>query len=307
MTTKICSKCNTEKLVSEFHKSKSRADGYKMVCKECRKESSKEYYKENKDIIKKRVKNYQENNKELISTRKKKYRKKHFEENKEQANEYARNYYQKNKEKISVQKKPYKKKYREENKKKIKEYSISYYEKNKKLINEKKKIYRKENSEMWKSHSKEYHKKNREAILKKKRKFYKEHREELIRQSVEYKKSNKDKVRLSGHKRRATIRNLPNDLTKAQWEDIKMLFDNRCCYCGEPKLLTQEHFIPLSKGGGYTSSNIIPSCLSCNSSKRDKNFFKWYPKHFSYSQERMDAILKHLEEFASGKTNHCWK
>jgi 5-methylcytosine-specific restriction endonuclease McrA len=59
-----------------------------------------------------------------------------------------------------------------------------------------------------------------------------------------------------------------NDLTAAQWKEIKAAYDHRCVYCGKkPQRLTQDHIIPLSKGGENTASNVVPACQSCNSRK----------------------------------------
>lgn len=69
------------------------------------------------------------------------------------------------------------------------------------------------------------------------------------------------KARMNG----ATIRNF----TAAQWEDMKAHYRYRCVYCGvKPDVLTQDHIIPLSKGGDHTMSNIVPACRSCNCSKK---------------------------------------
>lgn len=84
-------------------------------------------------------------------------------------------------------------------------------------------------------------------------------------------------------------------LTIKQWIDCIKEFDKKCAYCGKEKKLTQEHFIPLSKGGEYSINNIIPVCGSCNSSKQDRDFFKWYPKQPFYSKSRETKILKYLE------------
>lgn len=40
---KHCAVCKTEKDFTCFHKNKSRSDGYSHVCKECRKQHSKDY------------------------------------------------------------------------------------------------------------------------------------------------------------------------------------------------------------------------------------------------------------------------
>lgn len=63
---------------------------------------------------------------------------------------------------------------------------------------------------------------------------------------------------------------LVNDLTSVQWEHIKQRWHYRCAYCGcTPARLTQDHVIPLSRGGNHTAANIVPACQPCNSSKHD--------------------------------------
>lgn len=47
MEYKICSKCKRELPISHFHKDKSKKDGYRADCKECRKPITKKYYNEN--------------------------------------------------------------------------------------------------------------------------------------------------------------------------------------------------------------------------------------------------------------------
>jgi 5-methylcytosine-specific restriction endonuclease McrA len=64
--------------------------------------------------------------------------------------------------------------------------------------------------------------------------------------------------------------NGPNDLTLAQWREIKTHYGHCCVYCGRKMhKLTQDHITPLSQGGSHTASNIVPACQSCNSRKKD--------------------------------------
>jgi predicted nucleic acid-binding Zn-ribbon protein len=66
------------------------------------------------------------------------------------------------------------------------------------------------------------------------------------------------------------------DFTAEQWLELKEYYQNRCAYCFDSVAnLTMDHIAPLKKGGPHTKSNIAPACLSCNSSKRDKDLMKW--------------------------------
>lgn len=73
----------------------------------------------------------------------------------------------------------------------------------------------------------------------------------------------------SNHKRRARKLQAPlNDLTSAQWREIKEHYGHRCVYCGRKMTrLAMDHIIPLAKGGSHTASNVVPACKSCNSRK----------------------------------------
>ena len=74
---KKCTKCGEVKPVGEFHKCKTKKDGYFTQCKVCRKKHNKKYREENKDKRKEYFKKYREENKYKI----KEYNKKYLEEN----------------------------------------------------------------------------------------------------------------------------------------------------------------------------------------------------------------------------------
>ena len=52
------------------------------------------------------------------------------------------------------------------------------------------------------------------------------------------------------------------------------LFEGRCAYCPEAAE-TWDHVVPVSKGGETTPDNILPACIRCNSSKRDRDLEGW--------------------------------
>lgn len=44
-----------------------------------------------------------------------------------------------------------------------------------------------------------------------------------------------------------------------------------CVYCGvRPKILTVDHVLPRARGGVSSYSNLVTSCMECNSKKGDK-------------------------------------
>jgi len=79
-------------------------------------------------------------------------------------------------------------------------------------------------------------------------------------------------------RRRSRFSDVVVNLTAIEWNEILKKFDNKCAYCGlsftKEIPPTQDHKIPISKGGNHTKDNIVPSCKSCNSKKKDKIWLK---------------------------------
>jgi 5-methylcytosine-specific restriction endonuclease McrA len=74
--------------------------------------------------------------------------------------------------------------------------------------------------------------------------------------------------------RRARLRGVAHDLTIAQWLATLEYFDNRCAYCLRANVpLEQDHVVAISRGGDHTEANVVPACLPCNRSKKDRLVF----------------------------------
>lgn len=117
---------------------------------------------------------------------------------------------------------------------------------------------------------------NREKNIQRLRDRYAKNRVKLIASVREWQKRNPEIVAANESRRRAREMNAPvNDLTASQWEYILKAFKYRCAYCGARQgrgrwTLTQDHVVPLSKGGCHTVSNVVPACMSCNCRKGNR-------------------------------------
>lgn len=66
-----------------------------------------------------------------------------------------------------------------------------------------------------------------------------------------------------------------HDLTAAQWSALIAAWGG-CAYCGEPgSSYTKDCMLPISRGGRYTLTNVVPACASCNASKWNTEVTSW--------------------------------
>jgi len=75
---------------------------------------------------------------------------------------------------------------------------------------------------------------------------------------------NKDKQHIAREKSKA------RELRKSQWWKNEIA-KGICHYCENkfnPKDLTMDHIVPLSRGGKSSKGNIVTSCKDCNNKKK---------------------------------------
>ena len=79
----------------------------------------------------------------------------------------------------------------------------------------------------------------------------------------------------AARRRQRRMKAADNDLTAAEWADILTAWGG-CAYCGGTGMPLQRDCVqPLSRGGRYTVSNVVPACRTCNASKSNDEVTSW--------------------------------
>ena len=106
------------------------------------------------------------------------------------------------------------------------------------------------------------------------------------------------KVKQNASKQKSRRKGLPATFTEAEWLNCLVYWKNTCCYCEQQfqsDLLQKDHFIPARDGGGYTSSNIVPACKSCNASKGARSANEWLT--WKFGEKRTAEICPRIEGY----------
>jgi 5-methylcytosine-specific restriction endonuclease McrA len=113
--------------------------------------------------------------------------------------------------------------------------------------------------------------KRRKQIREASKRHYKKNRKKRMNAVLDWRRKHPDKVREYNKNHTKAI----GKHTLKEWEQLKKKFNYCCAACGrqEPftdlwyEKLTEDHIIPVSKGGTNYIDNIQPLCIICNCKK----------------------------------------
>lgn len=102
------------------------------------------------------------------------------------------------------------------------------------------------------------------------RAYYSENSARIKAYVKDWGQKNKHRLAVYAKNRRSRERAAGTGFTVEEWKGLNQACRGCCLRCGQPKALTADHVIPLSKGGSGNITNIQPLCLECNSAKGTK-------------------------------------
>lgn len=84
-------------------------------------------------------------------------------------------------------------------------------------------------------------------------------------------------------------------------EKQKYKYPESCCYCGSVEKLHMDHLIPRIRNGSDSADNLVWSCRSCNSSKRDHDVLRWlesksWEPSILFLRRYLKLVMRYCEE-----------
>jgi hypothetical protein len=87
--------------------------------------------------------------------------------------------------------------------------------------------------------------------------------------------ASRSRAAIYARRRRGRIAKVVHDLTDVQWAALLGAWAG-CAYCGvNDDRLQKDCMLPVSRGGRYTITNVVPACGACNASKCNAEVTVW--------------------------------
>lgn len=139
------------------------------------------------------------------------------------------------------------------------------------------KAYRAKNSDKEKARAKAWYLANKERSRRKSREWLAANKERYAKATRRWREANRSAVKVAKHRRRAKERGAEGFHTEYDLFCIFAMQDAQCNGCGKSLLIscTEDHIIPLSRGGSDWPDNIQLLCSWCNDSKGVKLMSEW--------------------------------
>lgn len=286
-TTKTCGCCGNEyPLAPEFWTRRKRnKDGFDSQCKICKQATDRRWKAENPDKVAAGYARFKENSPEKLKDNRRRY----YEKHRDKLLEQQKAYYQENVERVRETHKRWYRANREQhqqahrewvkaNPEKDAEYKRRWYEANLEQHHESAKRWQKEHPEYYRRKVKEW----REANL--------DRAKEINRRS---RLKNINRVLFSNRIRRARKFGAAGSHTFQEIQLVYQYQQGKCFHCGIEfnGKYTEDHVIPLVRGGTDYIENIVLMCRSCNSRKGTRLLHEWHPEKYLPGHQVREVIL----------------
>lgn len=139
----------------------------------------------------------------------------------------------------------------------MRESNMDYRNKHRLQMNERRRESYKENKDTENKRHRDWHQANKEKVSLQRKEYY---------QRLEVKEKNRVNVKARRRIGRSISKDVMNHIIWCKKQD--------CLYCGGPGG-SHDHVIPVIQGGEWTIENIVPACISCNSSKHTRTPEEW--------------------------------